>query len=263
MVQYSLEDVKSCVRGSYRYWTGFLYIDYLSIRITWFFANFTRFTPNQVTFIHFVIRLGAVGAFCGGTRTSLFSGALLYQLSIILDDVDGKLARVKGMSSASGKYFDHICDAIGDFLCLAVLIYLQILENPQSEMWNMIGIAMPFLYLFVSYESILFNEISTPIARLETSMQGQANLSPHDASQKMNNFPLGKIRQFSKEIRISLVTLDMADVAILLFVVGPLLGKVQLMIFVGLFFMVERLVVGKMIFYARRTNCFWPVKGSN
>lgn len=263
MVRYSLEDVKLCVRGSYRYWAGLLYIDYLALRITWGIANFTRLTPNQITLIHFLFRLSAAGAFWGGTRIALIIGAILYQLSIILDDVDGKLARVKGMSSASGKYFDHTCDAIGDFLCLAVLIYLQIRGNLQPEMWNVIGITMPFLYLFISYESILFNETVAPPARVKTSIQDQVDLSSQVTCRKMDNSPLGKIRQFSKRIKISLVTLDMADVAILLFVVGPLLGKEQLMILVGLFFMVERLVVGKMIFYARRVTCFWPSKGSN
>lgn len=260
MAQCSLEDVKSCVRGSYRCWAGLLYVDYLAVRITWLFANFTKLTPNQVTLIHFLIRLGAFGAFSHGTRISLILGALLYQVSIILDDVDGKLARVKGMSSASGKYFDHMCDAIGDFLCLAALLYLPVRGEAQAGLWNIISIIMPFLYLFVSYESIIFNETVSCPARQKNNEHEQTDLVVEKDSPLMRDSILGETRRFFKKMRISFVALDMADVAILLFVVGPLLGKERLMLLVGLFFMVERLVVGKMIFYARMTK-FWPIKG--
>lgn len=262
MAQCSLEDVKSCVRGSYRYWSGLLYIDYLAVRITWLFANFTKLTPNQVTLIHFLIRLGAFGAFSHGTRISLIIGALSYQISIILDDVDGKLARVKGMSSPSGKYFDHMCDAIGDFLCLAALLYLSVRGEAQAGLWNIIGISMPFLYLFVSYESILFNETIPCPDRQKNNEHEQTDLGLENAFPSKRDSLFGEIRLFFKKKKISFVTLDMADVAILLFVVGPLLGKERLMLLVGLFFMVERLVVGKMIFYARMTK-FWPIKGSH
>ena len=52
-----------------------------------------KMTPNQVTLISFAVGLYSAYQFSLGTFWSIFAGAALLQLSIIIDCVDGELAR--------------------------------------------------------------------------------------------------------------------------------------------------------------------------
>jgi len=67
----------------------------------------TPITPNQVTAVSFALGLGAVAAIL--LRADLAAAALLV-LSIVVDCVDGQLARAKNMASEWGDVFDHTSD---------------------------------------------------------------------------------------------------------------------------------------------------------
>jgi len=81
----------------------------------------SRVTPNQVTGMSLLA--GLVGAWLlggeGGIRSLL--GLILFQLSIILDHVDGEIARLKYRFSRLGKWLDNFSDHAVD---LAVIAYL-------------------------------------------------------------------------------------------------------------------------------------------
>jgi phosphatidylglycerophosphate synthase len=67
-------------------------------------------TPNQVTGASLV--LGLLGAWLLSREAALASlgGLVLYQLSVILDHVDGELARLKFLHSRLGKWLDNVSD---------------------------------------------------------------------------------------------------------------------------------------------------------
>lgn len=78
----------------------------------------TPFTPNQVTALSVVFGLGAAWEFAQGTPTGLIIGGLLLEFSLILDCVDGQLARAKNMASELGR----IVDGVGGYVAnLAVV----------------------------------------------------------------------------------------------------------------------------------------------
>lgn len=75
----------------------------------------TPVTPNQVT-------LGAMG--CGfiaaaflsrGSQSSVLMAAFFLQLSFILDNCDGEIARAKKLSSQFGMWLDYVADLLVDY----------------------------------------------------------------------------------------------------------------------------------------------------
>jgi len=71
-----------------------------------------RVTPNQVTLLS--LAAGLIGAwhFREGTAGAWLAGALWLQLSYVLDNCDGELARLTGRSSGFGSWLDTISDCV-------------------------------------------------------------------------------------------------------------------------------------------------------
>jgi hypothetical protein len=82
-----------------------------------------KMTPNQVTLISFAIGLLSAYEFSRGTFWTIFTGAILLQLSIIIDCVDGELARYTRQFSALGAWLDAITDRIKEYLVFFALAY--------------------------------------------------------------------------------------------------------------------------------------------
>lgn len=88
----------------------------------------TGITPNQVTFISFLIALLASAAFALGSNVL---GGLLAEFSSIVDGVDGEIARLKGLASPFGAFYDAVLDRYAD----AAIILGMILWALRFESW--------------------------------------------------------------------------------------------------------------------------------
>lgn len=75
----------------------------------------TPVTPNQVSFAALGVAAGSFVCFALGLPVA---GAILAQVSSVVDGVDGDLARAKGMTSAFGGFMDSILDRYADGLIL-------------------------------------------------------------------------------------------------------------------------------------------------
>lgn len=80
-------------------------------------------TPNQVTMLSFAIGLLSAYCFAMGTFTQILIGALLLQLSIIVDCVDGELARYTRKFSKLGAWLDAVTDRVKEYLVFLGLAY--------------------------------------------------------------------------------------------------------------------------------------------
>jgi hypothetical protein len=85
----------------------------LALRLGW--------SPNAVTTLSFAIGIGAAAAFAAGSRWMLVLGALLLQLSLVVDCVDGEVARATRRFSALGAWLDASTDRVKEFLAYAGL----------------------------------------------------------------------------------------------------------------------------------------------
>lgn len=90
-------------------------------------------TPNQVTLLSFVIGLLSAYSFSRGGFASTLLGALLLQLSIIVDCVDGELARYTRKFSSLGAWLDAVTDRVKEYLVFFGLAYGAAREG--KDLW--------------------------------------------------------------------------------------------------------------------------------
>jgi hypothetical protein len=81
-----------------------------------YIADINWISPNHVTL--FALFLGILASVCFVIASPLFMilGALLVQLSFIVDCMDGQLARYRQQFSLLGAWLDRIADRVKDFL---------------------------------------------------------------------------------------------------------------------------------------------------
>jgi phosphatidylglycerophosphate synthase len=84
----------------------------LSVHVTRWVLAHTALTPNQITIVSLLVGLAAVAAFASTSPWIVALGLLGYHLHVLLDYVDGEVARCKGITSVRGAYFDLITDRI-------------------------------------------------------------------------------------------------------------------------------------------------------
>lgn len=116
----------------------------------------TKITPNQVTV--FSIILGTISAvfFSFGTYPLLLAGVFLLQISILLDYVDGSLARLRSKASIFGEWLDNSGDLLIDFLVFLGIAFGVYHQGFGAMAWvlGFFAIAIRFL-IFSTYSATL------------------------------------------------------------------------------------------------------------
>ncbi len=101
-------------------WYSTFVLRRLSARITpW--AVRRGIGANAVTAVSAVLGLAGAGAFALGAYPWLVAGALLLQVSLVLDCVDGEIARATRTRSAFGGWLDAATDRVKEYAALAGL----------------------------------------------------------------------------------------------------------------------------------------------
>ena len=121
----ALNDARLRLKLANRANDGFYSVFFLrkiSKLFTWLAVRL-KMTPNQVTLISFAIGLLSAYEFSKGNFWAIFTGAVLLQLSIIIDCVDGELARYTRQFSQLGAWLDAITDRIKEYLVFFALAY--------------------------------------------------------------------------------------------------------------------------------------------
>lgn len=93
-------------------------------------------TPNQVTLASFLVGLAAAAGFATGEHALLLTGAVLLQLSLVLDCVDGDVARYQRSGSATGAWLDATTDRLKEFACYGGLAWGS---GVGGEAWLLAG----------------------------------------------------------------------------------------------------------------------------
>ncbi len=104
-------------------------------------AVIDKLTPNQATILTFLF--GVFAAMITVISTPL--GGIMYQISSILDGVDGEIARASLRTSKIGGWIDSILDRVVDFLFI-----LALSTKLPPYMWNLVATAV-FTSTMVSY----------------------------------------------------------------------------------------------------------------
>lgn len=104
-------------RRSGEHWAGRLYMREISLRVDRHLVN-TRVTPNQLTYVMTLAGVLAAPALLVPGITGALLGVLMVQLYLLLDCVDGEVARWKQQFSIGGVYLDRV----GAYLCDAAVL---------------------------------------------------------------------------------------------------------------------------------------------
>jgi phosphatidylglycerophosphate synthase len=102
----------------------------------------TRITPNQVTVFHGVLGLAAAGFVAQGSDRGLVVAFLLSEARMVLDCLDGVLARAKRMTSPRGRALDATTDAVSYVaLCAGIWMHAH-LRAPGAPVGTTLVLAM-------------------------------------------------------------------------------------------------------------------------
>ncbi len=100
----------------------------------------TRVTPNQVSFLSFLIAAAAAGLYaCGLTYELLLVATVVFHTSFIFDCADGMLARSKQVSSVLGYLLDFLMDEIKAMMIFAA-VTIRLWRVHDDELYLLCGL---------------------------------------------------------------------------------------------------------------------------
>ncbi|MDP3698713.1 MAG: CDP-alcohol phosphatidyltransferase family protein [Nanoarchaeota archaeon] len=135
---------------------------WISFPISKLIIRYTSITPNQITLFSFLLSLAGGFFFLQGEYKDLVTGGILIFLRQIFDQVDGEVARIKGLGSTFGKWFDGITG----YLSVELIIFsLAIgIGTPLAYLvGGVAALAYPLQYLFVYFYKLEVVNSSEPI----------------------------------------------------------------------------------------------------
>ena len=136
-----------------------------------------RMSPNFVTVISFIVGIAAALSFAQGDRWFLVLGALLLQLSLILDCVDGEVARATHRFSVIGAWLDASTDRVKEYAVYAGLAAGAVVTGVESQLaW---GIALILMIVQTARHMGDYNFAAIQKMR-EAALPQVSLLDPHD-----------------------------------------------------------------------------------
>jgi Family of unknown function (DUF5941)/CDP-alcohol phosphatidyltransferase len=131
--------LREAARGGDGFYSTFV-LRRLSWRLTGL-AERAGLTPNQVTSISFGLGLLAAGLLALGGRGWSVAGALLLQLCLVVDCVDGELARYRRRFSRFGAWLDATTDRVKEFAAIAALA-VAAHRHDGTDLWGLVAAAI-------------------------------------------------------------------------------------------------------------------------
>ncbi len=134
----------------------------------------TPITPNQVTFLSLaVFAAGAAALIARRGQVGLIAAAIVFQLSYVLDCVDGQLARLKQMASPVGALLDFLMDEVKAFLLVGAAS-VRLWRDDGDVRWLLVGIAG----LVVAATGIALTTFMRREEYVSATRKGPANANP-------------------------------------------------------------------------------------
>lgn len=123
--------LRSCIKAKDGWWAT-LFAGPVANRLLEPICNLKFLTPNHLTL--FSLFIGCLAAYCffKGDNSSLLLGAILVQLSFVVDCMDGQFARYSKKFSDFGAWLDRISDRVKDFLYFFSLAWGFYTQHSES-----------------------------------------------------------------------------------------------------------------------------------
>jgi phosphatidylglycerophosphate synthase len=125
------------VKGRDCWWTV-LVIDPLAVPLVRAVRPLPRVTPNALTALAVLVAAAAATAFA---LDHLVIGAILFQVSFLIDCMDGKLAHTRGLTNRYGSFIDAVGDGVRFVACTGGLVVSLASQGPLDTGW-VVALAM-------------------------------------------------------------------------------------------------------------------------
>jgi len=161
MRKFTLREIKEGEEEKSNWSINIYPLSYISPYIAWFFVRFLPFiTPNQISFLWgFIALIGIVMIGIGG-YFNMVAGILIFHIAILLDYVDGQIARATKNTTLGGTYLDMVFSWINRSLLIFAL-GLGIYHMNGEIIYYYIGLWTGFIFLIDNlvklkvYESLI------------------------------------------------------------------------------------------------------------
>lgn len=120
----------------------------------------TSITPNQITTLGIIVALISGIFFSFGEYKYLLIGAILSQVTLILDLLDGQIARYKNIRTVFGRWYDQLANKIMKYLMLlgATIGAYKISNNPLILIIGAIAIFNIITISFISNIRLFYDK---------------------------------------------------------------------------------------------------------
>jgi phosphatidylglycerophosphate synthase len=157
----TLKDIKDAEEEKSNWSINIYPLSYLSHYIAFFFVKFLPFiTPNQISFLWGFISLVGIFLIGLGGYFNMVIGILIYHFAILLDYVDGQVARATKNTTLGGTYLDMVFSWINRSL-LVFALGVGIYRMNGEIIFFYIGLWTGFLFMIDNlaklkvYESLI------------------------------------------------------------------------------------------------------------
>ena len=113
-------------------------------------ADWRFITPNFLTFLTFLTKLIASTWIAFGDKEIAIYGAILLQLGVLFDHMDGNLARYRGISTLKGGFMDRILDGTSVLILFSALSW-NVYQKGYSAYFLLMGPTAASFYLIICY----------------------------------------------------------------------------------------------------------------
>lgn len=166
------------------------------------FASSRIVTPNLVTVVGMLVGVGSAVLFSIGEQPFLWVGALVLQLSSVLDMVDGQLARKTGTGSTLGRQLDGASDyVVGVSLFLGVLVALLPDAGGRATM------PVVFLLVVAAFGGVSLHSLSYDYMKTKFSSIAKTGIDSLEHERRVRSRECGSGRRREGKVKRAALTL--------------------------------------------------------
>ena len=147
--------------------------------------------PNHVTLGGVLVSAISFFAFARGTYWSYVTGALLFFIAGLFDEMDGMLARIKFADSAFGTWFEGFADGLGYLLLFGGITIGLYRQHGSQELW--VGAAL--------LVGTALSLVTTSLGRLRGTTSDRRHEYLGTLYQKMESDSSNWISRFARQIQ--------------------------------------------------------------
>jgi phosphatidylglycerophosphate synthase len=197
---------KSCKIDADNIWQSCIHP--FAILLAYFIVRYSKIKPNTITIIS--LFFGLIAAISNFLSIKYYPVLFIF-IAFTLDEVDGKVARMRGMSSPFGKTLDILVDRTTFSVLSLSYIYLLLKTNCLVEAFLLIVYVILYLYLCVVGKNLMVYGFET--GRISASSASPEIPEEQNVSDYLKSF-LDIKRWFPKRL----------GSAVIVFILVPLTG---------------------------------------